>query len=66
MKRLEGFHVRDAGHKNKPRSEPGGTWVYPLENDVLEEVHLYPILHYVEVWRQMIVAFIVTRPIFLF
>ena len=67
MKSLEGFHMRAAwrmAHDNKPRRKPDGTWKYPSSEDVLKEVGLYSIGHYVEVRRQTIASFIVTRPIF--
>ena len=67
MKRLEGFHLRAAWRmvrENKPRKEPDETWMYPLSEDVLKEVGLFTIAHYVEVRRQTIASFIVNRPIF--
>ena len=67
MKRLEGFHLQAAwrmARKYKPRKEPDGTWMYPSSEDVLKEVGLFTIAHYVEVRRQTIASFIVNRPIF--
>ena len=50
---------------NKPRRNPvDGTWSYPATSDVLEEVGLYSIAHYIEVRRDTISNFIVHRPIF--
>ncbi|KAL7524453.1 hypothetical protein ACHAXR_000579 [Thalassiosira sp. AJA248-18] len=62
MKSLEGFHIRAAwrmASDNKPRREPDGTWTYPLSEDVLEEIGMHNISHYVEVRRQTIASFIV-------
>ena len=67
MKRLEGFHTRAVfrmARVNKPRRKLDGLWAYPSREDVLEEVALHPITYYVEVRRQTIAEFIVSRPIF--
>ena len=69
MMRLEGFHIRAAYRlavDNKPRRNPNGEWTYPSSEDVLEEVGMRTISHYIEVRRQTIAAFIVNRPIFSF
>ena len=67
LKRLEGFHIQAAWRMscdNKPQREPNGTWKYPALDEVLEELGLQSILHYVEVRRNTIARFIVNRPIF--
>ena len=67
MKRLEGFHIRAAYRmavENRPRREPDGSWTYPSSEDVLKEVGLRNIDHYVEVRRQTIAKFVVNRPVF--
>ncbi|KAL7543034.1 hypothetical protein ACHAXR_012338 [Thalassiosira sp. AJA248-18] len=67
MKSLESFNIRAAWRMvsdNKPRREPDGTWTHPSLEDVLEEVGMQTISHYVEVRRQKVVSFIVNWPIF--
>ena len=68
MKKLEGFHIRSAyrmARDNKPQCDPlTKDWTYPLSKDVLEEVGLFTIEHYIEVRRQTICNYIVDRPIF--
>ena len=49
---------------NKLRKEPNGTWVYPRSEDVLEEVGLHSIEHYIRVRRETIFNHIINRPIF--
>ena len=49
---------------NKPRKKPDGTWIYPSMEDVLEEVGLQTMEHYVDMRRQTIANYIVNRPIF--
>ena len=49
---------------NKPRRNLDGSWAYPVSEEVLKEVNLQSIAHYVEVRRQTIANFIVNRPIF--
>ena len=66
MKCIEGFHLKAArrmtgvGHKRGAH----GAWDYPLSKDVLEAAGLYTIKTYIDVRHQIIVAFIVNRPIF--
>jgi len=50
--------------KHKPCRQPDRSWTYPATPDVLEEVGLHPIAHYVEVRRHTITKFIVNWPIF--
>ena len=67
LKSLEGFNLRAAwrmARKHKPCRQPDRSWTYPETPDVMEEVGLHPIAHYVEVRRQTIARFIVNRPIF--
>jgi hypothetical protein len=67
LKSLEGFNLRAAwrmARKHKPCRQPDRSWTYPETSDVMEEVGLHPIAHYVEVRRQTIARFIVNRPIF--
>ena len=47
-----------------PRRSPDGSWTYPDTDAVMKTVGLRSISHYVEVRRQHIFNFIVTRPIF--
>ena len=49
---------------NKPSKNPDGSWDYPSSEDVLEEVGLFSMTHYIEVRIQTIANFIVIRPIF--
>eukprot|EP00957_Ditylum_brightwellii_P189238 14403925-Ditylum_brightwellii.AAC.1 len=52
MRMLEGFHVKTAWRMatvNRPERQPDGTWVYPATEDVLEEVGLQTVQHYIEV-----------------
>ena len=68
LKALEGFHLKAAWRMaivNKPRRNPiDDSWSYPASADVMEEVGLHSIAHYIEVRRQTIANFIVNRPIF--
>ena len=67
LSRLEGFHIRAAWRmavKHRPHKGPGGSWVYPRSTDVLEEVGLQTMEHYVRQRRQTIVAWVVDRPLF--
>ena len=70
MKCLEGFHIRSAyrmARFNKPRRNAlTKVWTYPSSKDVLEEVGLFSIEHYVQVRRQTIANYIVDRPILAF
>ena len=64
--RLEGFHIRAAYRMvclHKPERTPDG-WVYPLFEDVLEEVGLHTMEHYVQVHQDTIAAYIVHQPMF--
>ena len=50
---------------NKPRRDPiDGSWNYPAKTDVMEDVGLHSIAHYIGVRWQTIANFIVNRPIF--
>jgi hypothetical protein len=67
LKSLEGFHLRAAWRMActyKPCREPDGSYTYPATSDVMEEIGLRSIAHYVDVRRQTIAKFIVHRPIF--
>jgi len=66
LARLEGFHIRAAYRmvrNNKPLRNAGG-WEYPSSGDVLKEVGLYPVEHYIRVRRDTIAAYIMHQPIF--
>jgi hypothetical protein len=67
LRRLEGFHVKAAWRMaavNKPRKDAAtGTWTYPVTEEVLEEVGLYSMEHYIRVRRDSIAQYIATRPI---
>ena len=56
LKRLEGFHIWAAWYMTGTRHcrEPNGSWSYPTSKEVLEEVGLFSITHYVGVRRQTI------------
>ena len=45
---------------------PDGEWMFPLSDEVLEEVGMCTIAVYIVVKRQTITAFIINRPIFSF
>ena len=70
MRQLEGFHVRAAwrmAKDNKPSLVPvTDDWLYPVTEDVFEEVGLYSVEHYIRVRRDTIAAFIRDRPIYTF
>eukprot|EP00957_Ditylum_brightwellii_P205503 15344161-Ditylum_brightwellii.AAC.1 len=69
MRMLEGFHVKAAWQMatvNRPERQPDGTWIYPATEEVLEEVGLQRVQHYIEVHRQTIANWIVDCPIFKF
>ena len=66
LKRLEGFHLKSAwqmAEENQPRQGPDGVWTYPATEDVLEEVGLHTIVHYMDVRRTSIARYISDRPI---
>jgi len=70
VKYLEGFQVQAAYriarvHKLS-RNPIDGSWAYPPSEDVLEEVGIHPIVHHIEVQRQMVASFDVNRSIFNF
>jgi hypothetical protein len=66
LKLLEGFHIRAAwGMAGKrPMRLLGGTWTYPNSVQVLEDVGLKTVAHYVAVCWQHIANYIVNKPIF--
>ena len=45
---------------------PDGEWMFPLSDEVLEEVGMRTIAVYIVVRRQTIAAFIINQPIFSF
>ena len=66
LARLEGFHIRAAyqmARDNKPLRNAGG-WEYPASGDVLKEVGLYTVEHYIRVRRDTIAAYIMHQSIF--
>jgi hypothetical protein len=66
MVRLEGFHIRAAWRmawRHKPRRGPWKEWVYPKSEDVLTECGMKTIAEYVQILRQTIAVYVVTRPI---
>ena len=66
LARLEGFHIRAAyrmARNNKPLQNARG-WEYPASGDMLKEVGLYPVEHYIRVRRNTIAAYIMHQPIF--
>ena len=60
LKRLEGFHIWAAWYMTGMRHcrVPDGSWLYPNSKEVLEEVGLFSIAHYVGVRRQTIANYI--------
>ena len=66
LKSLEGFHTRAAWRMagKRPLKLPDGTWTYPNSAEVLDEVGLKTIAHYIGVRRQHIASYIVDKPIF--
>jgi hypothetical protein len=66
LKHLEGFHIRAAWRMagKRPMKLPNGTWAYPNSVQVLEDVGLKTIAHYIAVRRQHIANYIVSKPIF--
>ena len=67
MKVLNGFHIRAAYRMSKlykPKENDDGTWTYPATKDVLEELGLETIDHYIEKRRNSIAEYVATRPIF--
>jgi hypothetical protein len=67
LKWLEGFHVKAAWRMaavNKPRKDAAtNKWTYPKTEEVLEEVGLHSMEHYIRVCRDTIAQYIATRPI---
>jgi hypothetical protein len=66
LKLLEGFHIRAAWRMagKRPMKLPDGTWTYPNLVQVLEDVGLKTITHYIAVCQQHIANYIVSKPIF--
>jgi len=66
LKSLEGFHIRAAWRMagKRPLKLRDGTWTYPNSAEVLDEVGLKTIAHYIGVRRQHIASYIVDKPIF--
>ena len=65
--RLEGFHIR-AGYRmaveHKPRRGLNLAWVYLRSQDVLNECGMGTIAHYIGVFRNTILQYVVNRPIY--
>ena len=62
-----GFHIRAAyrmARTHKPRENDDGSWTYPASKDVLGEVGLHPIDHYIRVRRKSIIDFVASRPVY--
>jgi hypothetical protein len=51
-------------NKNKPKHGPWNEWVYPRLEDVLKECGMTRIEEYIQIFRQTIAMYVVTRPIF--
>ncbi len=49
----------------RPLKLPDGTWTYPNSTELLDEVGLKTIAHYIGVRRQHVASYIVDKPIFL-
>jgi hypothetical protein len=66
LKWLEGFHVKAAWRMaavNKLQKDAAtDTWTYPVTEEVLEEVGLHSMEHYICVRRDTITQYIATRP----
>jgi hypothetical protein len=66
LARLEGFHVHAAykmARKHRPKRCAKGVWVYLKTADVLGECGMSSIAEYIQVCRQTIAIYVVTRPI---
>ncbi len=66
LKLLEGFHIRVAWRMAGKRTMklPDDTWTYPNSAQVLEDVGLKTVAHYIAVGWQHIANYIVNKPIF--
>jgi hypothetical protein len=66
LKLLEGFHIRAAWRMagKRPMKLPDGTWTYPNSAQVLEDVGLKTVAHYIAVCWRHIANYIVNKPIF--
>ncbi len=66
LKLLEGFHIRAAWRMagKRPMKLPDDTWTYPNLAQVLKDVGLKTVAHYIAVCWQHIVNNIVNKPIF--
>ncbi len=66
LERLEGIQLRctyQMAKWLKPQWGPGGSWVYPRSDNVLEECGLFQMEEYVWRRRQTIVPYVVDQPI---
>jgi hypothetical protein len=66
LKLLEGFHIRATWRfaGKRPMKLPDGTWTYPNLAQVLEDVGLKTVAHYIAVCWQHIANYILNKPIF--
>jgi hypothetical protein len=66
LKLLEGFHIKAAWRMagKRPMKLPDGTWTYPNSAQVLKDVGLKTVAHYIAVRWQHIANYIVNKPIF--
>ncbi len=67
LKLLEGFHIRAAWRMagKRPMKLPDSTWMYSNSVQVLEDVGLKTVAHYIAVRWQHIMNYIVNKPIFM-
>ncbi len=67
LKLLEGSHIRAAWRMagKRPMKLPDGSWTYPNLAQVLEDVGLKTVAHYIAVRWQHIANYIVNKPIFM-
>jgi hypothetical protein len=66
LKLLEGFHIRAAWRMagKRPMKLPDGMLTYPNSAQILEDVGLKTVAHYIAVHWQHIANYIVNKPIF--
>jgi hypothetical protein len=66
LKLLEGFHIRAAWRMagKRPKRLLDGTWTYPNLAQVLEDIGLKTVAHYIAVRRQHIANYVLNKPIF--
>ena len=67
LRMLTGFQIRAAwrmARRNKPRKLDDDTWVYPRSDEVLKEVGLFTIEHYIQKRRNTLSEYTESREIY--